>query len=61
MSKEHDEVCEREVAWYRKHGKYIERIVREFSGQGAEFVVGDWSWSRNHPDKPEIIEPLMNQ
>lgn len=38
-----------EVAWYRQHGKHHERIVREYSGNGEDYVVGDWSWARLHP------------
>lgn len=49
-----------EVRWYRKHGKYPDhRIKREYRGQGQEYVVGDWSWNRNHPDHPETVEPMM--
>lgn len=48
-----------QVEWYRKNGRYPERIRREHSGQGEEYVTGDWSWQRLHPDKPETIESLM--
>lgn len=48
-----------ELAWYRKHGKYIrERIVAD--REGELFVIGDWSWERLHPNKAEYIEDRMN-
>lgn len=52
---------ELEVEWYRTNGKYPERIVREHGGKGREYVVGDWSWNRLHPDKPEFIEPQFTR
>lgn len=47
----------REVVWYQQHGKYRERIRK--TNEGELYVVGDWSWNRNHPDKHEEIEPQM--
>ena len=52
-----------QVAWYRANGRWpAERIKREYRGQGNEYVVGDWSWHRLHPEyrMKEWIEPLMN-
>lgn len=46
-----------EVAWYRKHGKYPERIVRD--SEGNEYVIGDESWNDLFPHKPECVELLM--
>lgn len=54
------ELMEREVKWYRRHGRWPERICRD--SQGNEYVVGDWSWNRNRltSEKEEYIEHLMN-
>lgn len=51
------EIQRKEVEWYRRHGKYPERIRR--CGSGELYVVGDWAWERHHPDKPEPIEFRM--
>ena len=51
------ELCQREVEWYRRHGRYPERIRRDLSG--TAYVIGDWSWNRNHPNKSEVIEYRM--
>lgn len=51
------DVQAREVEWYRRYGKYVQRIRRCTAGR--EYVVGDWSWERNHPDKDEPIEWRM--
>ncbi len=48
---------QREVEWYKHFGRYPERIAT--SGSGAKFVIGDWSWNRQHPGKAETIEPVM--
>lgn len=48
----------REVRWYRKNGKYPQRITR--TAQGKEYVIGDWSWNQSNPCKPETIEPQMH-
>ena len=43
-----------EVNWYAKHGKYDNRIKQD--SNGAAYVIGDWAWNRNNPNKPEYIE-----
>lgn len=46
-----------EVSWYRAHGRYGGlRIAREYRGGGAEYLIGDWSWNRAHPEQRELIE-----
>lgn len=45
-----------EVAWYRKHGKYKERIAREGVPPYAEYLIGDEGWSRKYPGYIENIE-----
>jgi hypothetical protein len=34
---------QREVDWYRKHGKHPARIVLDLDRN--PYVVGDWSWN----------------
>jgi len=46
-----------EIRWYRQFGKYPERITKDRSGQ--QYMVGDWSWNRNYPEKAETVEPLL--
>lgn len=46
-----------ELEWYKIYGKYPERIKRDSKGQ--EYVIGDWSWERNYPNKPEWIDYKM--
>jgi DNA-binding CsgD family transcriptional regulator len=47
---------EREVLWYRKHGRYPkERIVRDKTG--AEYVIGDWAWNRKQGICPTCGHP----
>ena len=49
-----------QVRWYRAYGRYPDlRIQRTYRGRGDEYVVGDWSWRRNHPNKPEAIDHLL--
>jgi hypothetical protein len=50
-------IAEREILWYRQHGKYPERITQ--SRRREFYVIGDFSWNRNYPDKSEVIEPRM--
>jgi hypothetical protein len=45
----------REVAWYRQHGRFPERI--KYDGRGQLYVIGDQSWNMNHPS--ELIEGEM--
>jgi hypothetical protein len=45
MADSYRDLCELQVGWYRRHGKYpAQRIARDSSG--AEYVIGDWSWNR---------------
>lgn len=46
-----------ELAWYRKHGKYPERITSD--SKGLQYVIGDWAWHRKYPRKSEFIEERM--
>lgn len=50
-------IAEREVIWYRKNGKYPERIVT--NNQNKLYVIGDWSWNRLYPNKFEEAEKQM--
>lgn len=52
------DVQAREVEWYRRHGRYPERV--RVSGDGRYYVVGDWSWNRLRATKPEFVEPRMH-
>lgn len=46
--------------WYRANGKYPqERITSDSSG--VDYVIGDWSWARRHPDKPELIDRELDK
>ena len=47
------------VDWYRKNGKYPERIRTD--GDGVEYIVGDWSWERMNPDKPEYVDLTLTR
>ena len=47
-----------ELEWYRKNGKYPERIIK--TGHLEEYVIGDWAWNRMHKDKKEAVEPDMS-
>lgn len=49
--------CRAEVEWYRKHGKWHDRI--RVTSDGVKFVVGDWSWNRSHPRRKEYVEDAM--
>lgn len=57
-SKPPSRIQQLEVEWYRRHGKYRERICRD--SMGREYVVGDWSWNRLHPEHQEHIEHRMS-
>ena len=46
-----------EVAWYRQHGEYPQRIARDSSGN--EYVIGDASWNARHEWARERVEPQM--
>lgn len=47
-----------EIEWYRRNGKYSERVKRTKSGD--LFVIGDYSWNSARPQKPEYIEKRMS-
>ncbi len=55
ISIEYINVCKQEVEWYSLNGKYRNRIRKD--NNGVQYVIGDWSWNRNH--MPETIEPAM--
>ncbi len=52
-------LMKREVDWYRKHGKYTDRFAK--NALGRFYVIGDFSWNRANPDRPEKIEAQMKQ
>jgi hypothetical protein len=49
-------IREMEILWYRKNGKYKDRITADSNGD--DYVIGDWSWNRmtENKDKQEFIE-----
>lgn len=49
--------CRAEVEWYRRYGRHADRV--RVDGHGVKYVVGDWSWNRNHPDRREHIEDVL--
>lgn len=53
------DVQAREAAWYRRHGRYPERVRLTLSGE--PFVIGDWSWNRDYPNRREVVEPAMRR
>lgn len=56
--KTYAELAAEEVRWYRKFGRFPERIKKDSSG--IEYVIGDWSWNRSQStEKQEAIEPIM--
>lgn len=46
-----------EVKWYKKYGKYPDRIIN--AGTPDEYVVGDESWNKKHINRQELIESRM--
>ena len=47
-----------ELLWYRSHGHYPNiRITK--NSEGSIYVIGDFSWNKNNPQKQEFIEPYM--
>jgi len=55
----HLELQAQEVAWYRKYGKYSDRI--KVDAGHHYYVVGDWSWNREQgTKKSEYIEKEMS-
>lgn len=63
------ELAEREVLWYRKHGRFPNRRIKK-DANGIEYVIGDFSWNLNirqcpmckqpNIDMREVIEPRMS-
>lgn len=53
----YDKLCKRQVAWYHAHGKYPERI--RFDRDGTAYVIGDWSWNKQHPDCFELVDERL--
>lgn len=54
-----NEVQAEEVAWYRLHGRYSERI--RLDGSGRPYVIGDWSWNQHYPHAREEVEDRMHR
>lgn len=48
---------EREVQWYRVNGVCDGRI--KLDANGRLYVIGDWSWNKNHYPRSETIEHRM--
>jgi hypothetical protein len=50
-----------ELAWYRENGKHRRRRIR-LDANGAEYVIGDWSWNRDpkNLNRQEFCEPEMS-
>lgn len=54
----HMSVREKELAWYRKHGKYKNsRIVKDANDN--DYVIGDFSWNnkKENKNRQEYCEP----
>ncbi len=48
-----------EIKWYRKNGRYVDRIVKDSNGD--KYVIGDDSWNTvKNKNRLECIEPDMN-
>jgi hypothetical protein len=52
------DIQQHEVEWYRLRGKYPDERIKRTASED-EFVVGDWSWNRNNPDRQEYFEPVL--
>ena len=46
-----------ELEWYRKFGRYPERIRKD--SLGLDYMIGDYAWHRKHPDRQEFVEERM--
>lgn len=55
----YEEISKYTVAWYRKNGKYKERIRKD--NEGKEYVIGDWWWNMAHPDQQEYFEKAKKE
>lgn len=53
----YSELCAFQVRWYRRVGRHQDRVRRD--SHGVEYVVGDWSWNRLYPQRPEFIDSRM--
>jgi hypothetical protein len=47
----------KELEWYKEHGKYKDRIHARH--KDSEYVIGDFSWNKKNPERPEYIEVYM--
>lgn len=47
-----------ELVWYRENGQYPERIKTTLLA--GTYLIGDFSWNRNCPEKQEFIEQEMS-
>lgn len=52
------EFAAREVDWYRRNGRFADRIARD--SQHREYVIGDVSWNRDTRPR-EYIEWVMSR
>ncbi len=57
MNEEYKTVAANEVAWYRRYGRFQDRIARDSNGH--DYVIGDSSWN-NFQREPEFIERAMS-
>ena len=51
-------IRESELDWYKKHGKYKERITKDANNN--PYVIGDFSWNAGNKDRIEFVEPKMS-
>jgi hypothetical protein len=50
----HTGYAQAEIDWYRKHGKYADRIVKD--SHGKQYMIGDWAWNRSRHNRQEWVE-----
>jgi len=53
----HIEVMTYEVQWYRKHGKYQDRV--QLDDLGNEHVICDVTWNRRNPFRRESVRQQL--
>jgi hypothetical protein len=53
----HTGYAQAEIDWYRKHGKYADRIVKD--SHGKQYMIGDWAWNRARHNRQEWFEPAF--
>lgn len=52
------DTSQKEIFWYKKHGKYKDRITVD--SNGLKYVIGDWAWNRKNADRKEYIEDKIH-